>query len=89
MMFWRTTGYQWAELMRRTFGIDLLACPRCGGRLRLVALIDQAFVIERNLATPRDAHARPRAATGTGAPPRQLDFTDDQSQDGPEFDAAW
>jgi uncharacterized protein YbaR (Trm112 family) len=28
--------------MRRTFGVDVLACPRCGGRLRLVALIDQA-----------------------------------------------
>jgi len=25
-------GYQWAELMRRTFGLDVLACPRCGGR---------------------------------------------------------
>jgi len=24
----RAGGYQWAELMRRTFGIDVLACPR-------------------------------------------------------------
>jgi hypothetical protein len=31
----RSAGYQWAELMRRTFGFDVLACPRCGGRLRL------------------------------------------------------
>jgi hypothetical protein len=29
-------------LMRRTFGFDVLACPRCGGRLRLIALIEQA-----------------------------------------------
>jgi hypothetical protein len=24
-------NYRWAELMRRTFGIEVLACPRCGG----------------------------------------------------------
>jgi hypothetical protein len=28
----------WADLMRRTFGFDVLACPRCGGRLRSIAL---------------------------------------------------
>ena len=39
----------WADLMRRSFGLDVLACPRCGGRLRLIALIEQAAVIERIL----------------------------------------
>ncbi len=33
-------GQTWAALMARTFGIDVLACPRCGGRLRLIALIE-------------------------------------------------
>jgi uncharacterized protein YbaR (Trm112 family) len=28
------------DLMRRAFGFDVLACPRCGGRLRLVATIE-------------------------------------------------
>jgi hypothetical protein len=28
---------------------DVLDCPRCGGRLRLIALIDQAAVIQRIL----------------------------------------
>ena len=35
--------------MRRTFGFDVLACPRCGGRLRLLALIEEAAVIARIL----------------------------------------
>ena len=35
--------------MRRTFGVDVLAYPRCDGRLRLIALIDQAAVIQRIL----------------------------------------
>jgi hypothetical protein len=28
-----------ARLMRRTFAIDTLACPACGGRLRLLGVI--------------------------------------------------
>jgi hypothetical protein len=36
----RAGAYQWAELMGRTFGFEVLACLRCGGRLRLVALIE-------------------------------------------------
>jgi uncharacterized protein YbaR (Trm112 family) len=35
--------------MRRSFGIDVLACPLCGGRLRLLALIEQRPVIARIL----------------------------------------
>jgi hypothetical protein len=42
-------GQYWAALMRRTFGFDVLACPRCGGRLRLIALIERATVIGRIL----------------------------------------
>ena len=34
----------WAHLMQRTFGFDVLQCPRCGGRLRLLAVIDQEAV---------------------------------------------
>lgn len=87
---WASRGgaYQWAELMRRTFGVDVLACPRCGGRLRLVALIDQASVIQRilrHLGLPTDV---PEPRPGR-APPRRLDPIDDQSQDATELDAAW
>lgn len=42
-------GRLWADLMQRTFGVDVLACSRCGGRLRLLALIEQAAVIRRIL----------------------------------------
>jgi hypothetical protein len=39
----------WAQLMQRSFGFDVLACPGCGGRLRLIALIEEAHVIRRIL----------------------------------------
>jgi len=29
----------WSELLRRVFAIDVLECPRCGGRMRLLAAI--------------------------------------------------
>jgi hypothetical protein len=58
--------------MARTFGLDVLACPRCGGRLRLIALIEEAAVIDRMLRhlglptetpAPRPARAAPWLAS--------------------------
>ena len=43
------SGSRWADLMRRAFGFDVLACPRCGGRLRLIALIEESAVTQRIL----------------------------------------
>ena len=40
----------WATLMRRAFGIDVLACPRCGGRLRLIATMENPAVVGKILA---------------------------------------
>jgi hypothetical protein len=42
--------WAWAHLMRHAFDIDVLACPRCGGRLRLVATIEAPRVIRAILA---------------------------------------
>jgi hypothetical protein len=33
-------------LLRRVFAIDVLACPDCGGRLRLLATIEDRAVVE-------------------------------------------
>ena len=35
----------WANLMRRAFDLDVLACPRCGGRLRLLGTIEDPAAI--------------------------------------------
>ena len=42
-------NHHWAALMRRSFGIDVLACPCCGGRLALMGIIDDPAVIARIL----------------------------------------
>jgi hypothetical protein len=53
----RRKHYAWANLLERTFAIDVLACPDCGGRLRFVATIDDRAVVEkilRHLGLPVD-----------------------------------
>jgi hypothetical protein len=35
--------------MRRVFAVDVLACPRCGGRLRLVATLEASEATRRIL----------------------------------------
>ncbi len=68
----------WAELLRRVFAIDVLACPRCGGRLRLLAAIhspDATRAILECLGLP--ARAPPTAA----ARPDEIDAEFEASPD--------
>jgi hypothetical protein len=45
-----TQEASWAALMRRSFGIDVLSCPKCKGRLRFVAVIFDPIEVKRLLA---------------------------------------
>jgi len=46
----RSRYWTWAALMRRAFDLDVLRCPRCAGRMQLIATIDDPAVIHRILA---------------------------------------
>jgi len=39
-------NYRWADLLRHTFEIDVLECERCGGRMKLIAVLTDANTIE-------------------------------------------
>ena len=41
--------HPWAELLKRTFAVDVLACEKCHGRLKLVAMVTDAKSIARFL----------------------------------------
>ena len=43
-------AWSWAGLMHRAFALDVLACPQCGGRLRLIATLHDPAVIRKLLA---------------------------------------
>jgi len=56
--------------MRQALGIDVLACPRCGGWLRLIATVEDPAVVGKilghlGLLQPADSPgpAPPSAAT--------------------------
>ena len=46
----RPRYWSWAVLMRRAFDLDVLRCPRCAGRMQLIATIEDPAVIQRILA---------------------------------------
>jgi hypothetical protein len=60
----RSVYRPWALLLKRTFGIDVETCLRCGGRMRLTALVTAGSSIARilgHLGEPTQPPARAKA----------------------------
>jgi hypothetical protein len=57
-------AWSWAALMHRAFGIDVLACAQCGGRLRLIATLHDPAVIRKILAHLALSHSGPSPGPG-------------------------
>ena len=58
----------WATLLRRSFQVDVLECPKCHGRLRALAVITEREPVRRILASlglPTDAPPLARARDPT------------------------
>ncbi len=62
----------WAALLRRIFKIDVLACGRCGGRMKVIAVIEEQPVIEKILGHLRLPHVPLPTAPARGQ--RAFDF---------------
>jgi hypothetical protein len=45
----RQRGMSWAQRLKRVFVIDIETCRQCGGRLRVIASIEEPAVIQRIL----------------------------------------
>jgi hypothetical protein len=72
-------------LIKRVYEIDPLSCPKCGGRLKVIAFIEppQGEVIEKilrhcGLWNPSSPRAPPAADASVHDPdePRQLTYVD-------------
>jgi hypothetical protein len=84
----RTRRSLWAELLQRVFEVAALRCPRCGGRMRVLAAITEADVARRilaclNLPTRAPPPARSRPGGRTGARPA------DEAPSAGQADALW
>ncbi len=66
----------WARRLKRVFGIEIEQCARCGGRLAVIASIEQPELIARILAQRRErgAEGPPVASLGPRAPPPGMWF---------------
>jgi hypothetical protein len=52
--------WKWADLMRRVFDLQVLECPRCGGRMSVIATIEAGDVLRKilgHLGLPTDPPA--------------------------------
>jgi hypothetical protein len=58
----------WAELLQRCFSIDVLSCPGCGGRMRLVALVTDPKSTQRFLRGLGESTDGPVRAPARGPP---------------------
>jgi hypothetical protein len=68
LLYAATPRVDWATLLRRSFAIDVLQCPKCQGRLRVLAVIterDSARRILAHLGLPTDAPPLARARDPT------------------------
>jgi hypothetical protein len=73
---------EWSKLMARAWKLDVLRCPRCDGRMRLVALVEDAVVARRILEhVGLPTRAPPPGRPWTPQPQLRLDEV------GPAFDA--
>jgi hypothetical protein len=72
----KPTRMTWARRLKRVFGIEIEQCGRCGGRLKVIASIDEPELIERILAHRRERgeESTPTASLGPRAPPQGLLF---------------
>jgi hypothetical protein len=72
----RHVAMTWARRLQRVFAIDIERCVRCGGRLRVIASIEEPALIARLLAHRRERGAEdpPVASLGPRAPPPGLLF---------------
>ena len=70
----RHGAMSWARLLKRVFGIEIEDCARCGGKLGVIASIEEPEVIAKILAhlerTARDQYPS-ELPLGARGPPQQ------------------
>lgn len=56
----------WAQRLKRVFAIDIESCPQCGGKLRVIACIEEPHLIRKILNHVQDRQFEARAPPHPG-----------------------
>jgi hypothetical protein len=72
----------WARLIQKIYEVDPLTCPKCQGRMRILAFIEEEAVIKKILKHLGLWDQKTRPPPKTNAPPKtqeyHIDYTDSQ-----------
>lgn len=71
----RSRRLDWASLLRRVYRVDVLECPRCKGRLQVIAAISEPSTVHRILDHLSLPSLPPQCQPARG-PPKDLLFCD-------------
>jgi hypothetical protein len=74
-----TPRLDWPSLLRRSFDVDVMKCPKCQGRLRVLAVITEREPVQRILAHLGVPTAAPPLARARD-PADELDEAEPQGQ---------
>ena len=80
----------WSALLKRVFGREMLVCPKCKGKMRLLGMVDSPEVIEKVLAHLGLETEVPKLAPARSPPQLEFDevFGDDDRYGGCDIDEA-
>jgi hypothetical protein len=86
----RAARYAWALLLARIYEVFPLACPRCGGEMRIIAFITEAVTVRDILAHLGETTSPPRLMPARGPPLWEMqdagrDEFDPQAQPAPDY----
>ncbi len=71
----RHVAMNWARRLKRVFGIEIEGCARCGGKLKIIASIEEPEVIAKILSLLEKSapkHHQAEWPPGARAPPGQV-----------------
>jgi hypothetical protein len=72
-----TPRVDWARLLCRSFEVDVLACARCGGRVRVLGEVTEPAAVRLVLESLGLRAEAPRAARARDPTDMMVDYADD------------
>lgn len=73
---------KWSELLKKTFGFDVLKCDRCGGKMRIIATVEDPRVIREYLEAAELWSDPPRRSPSRAPPQAEFPVEPARQDDG-------
>jgi hypothetical protein len=61
-------NWKWADLLQRVFKVDILECPKCGARCKVLAVLTDPLVVAKFLEAVGESTHTPTLTPARGPP---------------------